>query len=115
MSKIVSLVFYPFHKAEFFKAGSIIPQRVLRSDKRKLKHKIVFGSDSYVFPYKNGYIVACMTNNDGCIIKIKDGVKNIKLTGSPYHIKGCTFFVGNDCGNDVQIEEIRKLLEKCNG
>lgn len=44
-------------RAKFYKAGSIIPFRVLAMRPRKYQHTLTFGSDSWVLPGARGYVV----------------------------------------------------------
>ena len=96
--------------AEFFPAGRIIPQRIIKSQ-RKHKSVIVFGSNSWALPTEKGYIVASDTNNRGCCIRILSGIRNAKLIGSPYTKKGETHWIGSS-NNDgkCQIDFINDIL-----
>jgi len=106
--------------AEFFPAGKIIPQRILKVP-RKLKHRTIFGSDTWVLNTPGGYV--CMTDIrvGGSAVKIAQrnrffenltfrikkpycGKKPRKTVfkGSPYHIKGITQFFGNAGLTDEQ-------------
>ena len=49
-------------QAEFFPAGKIIPQRILKGP-RRIKHLCNFSYDSYAVRTNGGYIVLCV--NDG--------------------------------------------------
>ena len=96
-------------KAEFFKAGSIIPQRVLKGP-RKVKHLIKFGSDSWVMPSYGGYIVAFDCKDTGSAIKINWQLKNANLYGSPYG-NWETFWCGNTKTSDEKwIENINAVM-----
>ncbi|CNI75612.1 Uncharacterised protein [Yersinia massiliensis] len=99
-------------RAEFFKKGSIIPQRIFKG-RRKTKHFVVFGSDSWVIPSYHGYVVLVDSKNSDCAIRIRgprrdsDCVvgsewrrsfrnhKQPSLRGSPYFYMGITRWMGN--------------------
>lgn len=95
-------------RSEFFKAGSIIPQRILKG-KRKWKHLFKFGSDSWALPTPNGYLVAVDTwKGLGAVhVKFMKNCVKLDLNGSPYG--GVTNWVGNHAGND---EVWSKILEE---
>lgn len=67
---------------EFYKKGSIIPQRVLKAERKK-KHHVTFCSDTWLVPTKSGYLCICNTGEHGSVINIT-GLKNAHLQGSPY-------------------------------
>ena len=105
-----------FSKAEFFKRGSIIPQRTLKGP-RNIKHMVCFGSDSYVLPSKRGYVIACMTKEStgGSCILIKHNFyknRNIMLTGSVYHKDLGSYWVGSNQGKDEQIKLLNILMNR---
>ncbi len=100
-------------RAEFFPAGKIIPQRILKGP-RKIKCCFLFGSDSWALPTPHGYVVACNAEKGGSAIRIRRtkaktfrhfwGGRNqhqVNLHGSPYrHFKekgNGTLWLGN-CG-----------------
>ena len=76
---------------EFYKKGSIIPQRVLKTERKK-KHHVTFGSDTWVVPTNSGYLCICDTGDHGSAINLT-GLKNAHLQGSPYG--GSTRWIGN--------------------
>ncbi len=104
-------------RAEFFKKGSIIPQRIFKG-RRKTKHFVVFGSDSLVIPSYHGYVVLVDSRNSDCAIRIRgprrdsdcvvrsEGLrsysnhKQLILRGSPYFHGGITKWMGNSCITD---------------
>lgn len=98
--------------AEFFPAGRIVPQRILKGP-RRYKHKVKFGSDSWALPTPRGYLVA--QDAGRCALYIGMGNrfqiygKSYKLTldGSPYVPNGGTNFVRK---SDDWIDVIRGLL-----
>jgi hypothetical protein len=97
--------------AEFFPSGRIIPQRILKSN-RKHKSKIVFGSDSWFIPTPAGYIGACDTQLESdylVLIKFRfDGV----IVGSPYVAGGGTTILGSYNKTQEQlIAEINRMYE----
>ncbi|AVX37804.1 hypothetical protein [Yersinia massiliensis] len=84
-------------RGEFFKKGSIIPQRILKG-RRKAKHFVVFGCDSWVIPAPMGYVVMVNSAYADCAIRLRGPRKNCKqliLRGSPYSPKGITKWIGN--------------------
>ncbi|PSH38345.1 hypothetical protein BA192_07855 [Yersinia pseudotuberculosis] len=86
-------------RAEFFKKGSIIPQRIFKG-RRKTKHFIVFGSDSWVIPTHHGYVVMVDSRNSDCAIRINwrknySSYKQLIIYGSPYFHEGTTKLEGN--------------------
>lgn len=83
---------------EFYKKGSIIPQRVLKTERKK-KHHVTFGSDTWLVPTRSGYLCICDTGKHGSAINIT-GLKNAHLQGSPYG--GSTQWVGNTYQTDEQ-------------
>lgn len=101
-------------KAEFFKAGSIIPQRVAKVTPRKESYKVVFGSDSWVLPAINGYVVAVNTADKGSALYVKNKFKNIKINGSPYGVG--TFFMGNAGLSDGEwLSSLNEKIEQLKG
>ena len=86
---------------EFYKKGSIIPQRVLKAERKK-KHHVKFGSDTWVVPTKSGYLCICDTGKDGSALKFSHKLKNATMVGSPYG--GTTRWIGNTNGTDSQHE-----------
>ena len=77
---------------EFYKKGSIVPQRVLKTERKK-KHYVLFGSDTWIVPTKSGYLCICDTGEDGSALKFSHKLKNATMVGSPYG--GSTRLVGN--------------------
>lgn len=74
-------------RAQFFKAGAIIPRRVLKCSHRKLQHIARFGAGHYVLPGRKGYV--CFSQQRGTsaidLRAAKRMRKTIVLRGSPYH------------------------------
>lgn len=97
---------------EFYKKGSIIPQRVLKTERKK-KHHVLFGSDTWIVPTKSGYLCICDTGKHGSAVSIS-GLKNASLQGSPYG--GCTHWLGNTYQTAEQHEttvlEVLAKMEK---
>ncbi len=89
-------------RAEFFKKGSIIPQRILKGDRRK-KHVVKFGSDCWAIPTPLGYLVAVDCTNGGSVVRVSKVPKNLHLVGSPYG--GSTFWHGNHLLTDKEWSE----------
>lgn len=85
-------------RAEFFKKGTIIPQRILRGP-RKQKHGVTFGSDSYAVPTGVGYLVITLCGRMGSAVNIRN-TRNATFSGSPYTPRGCTFWLGNAGASD---------------
>ncbi|HEC1649068.1 TPA: hypothetical protein R1156_000976 [Yersinia enterocolitica] len=104
-------------RGEFFKKGSIIPQRIFKG-RRKTKHFVVFGSDSWVIPAPHGHVILVDSRNSDCAIRIRgprkdsdcvvriEGLrsysnhKQLILRGSPYFHGGITKWMGNSCITD---------------
>ena len=86
---------------EFYKKGSIVPQRVLKTERKK-KHYVLFGCDTWIVPTKSGYLCICDTGKDGSALKFSYKLKNAHLVGSPYG--GTTQWVGNTSRNNDQYE-----------
>lgn len=94
---------------EFYKKGSIIPQRVLKTERKK-KHHVMFGSDTWIVPTKSGYLCICDTGEHGSAVSISC-LKNAHLQGSPYG--GSTQWVGNTYQTVEQHETfVLELLAK---
>lgn len=72
-------------RAKFYKAGAIIPFRVMAARPRKFQHLVTFGSDSWVLPGPRGYIVFFHNDSKGCALRIKDGMKSASVIGSIWH------------------------------
>lgn len=103
-------------KAEFFKAGSIVPQRVAKVTPRKASYMVVFGSDSWVLPAINGYVVAVNTADKGTALYVKNKFKNIKIkiNGSPYGVG--TFFMCNAGLSDGEwLSSLNEKIEQLKG
>ncbi len=95
---------------EFYKKGSIIPQRVLKSERKK-KHHITFGSDTWLVPTKSGYLCICDTGEHGSAVKFSYKLRNAQMVGSPY--SGATHWVGNtNRTNDQHENYVLELLTK---
>lgn len=79
--------------AQFFPAGRIIPQRILKGP-RKVKHWVRFGSDSWALPTPKGYLIAFDTTSRPPVPKInRSPFTNVTFTGSPYG--GTTYWLSN--------------------
>ena len=104
------MAYFDFSKAEFFKKGTIIPQRILKGP-RKLKHHIIFGSNVWCIPTPKGYLIAVDISNGDCVVRLKYSHKHkdINLFSSPYTKKGVTRWIGNHESNP---EDWQKLLDK---
>ena len=81
-------------RAEFFKKGTIIPQRILRGP-RKQKHGMTFGSDSYAIPTGAGYLIIVLCGEKGSAVVMSQWVRNALFRGSPHTKGGNTFWYGN--------------------
>lgn len=86
-------------RAEFFKKGSIIPQRILKGGRKK-KHVVKFGSDCWAIPTPLGYLVAVDYTNGGSVVIVSQVTKNLHLFGSPYG--GSTHWYGNHLLTDSE-------------
>ena len=84
--------------AEFFPAGKIIPQRILKGP-RRFKHNVTFGSNSWALRTSDGYVIASDTRESGLFIRIR-WVKDANFLGSPYTSNGGTYWIGNSVGGD---------------
>jgi hypothetical protein len=97
--------------AEFFPAGRIVPQRIIKGP-RKFKSGVIFGADSWALPTRKGYLIACdMRNSDHCV-SIKKA-HDCKFTGSPYFPPGSyTSWVssGHFGSDDAWIENLNACL-----
>jgi hypothetical protein len=106
--------------AEFFPAGRIIPQRIMKGQ-RKFKRLVIFDADTWVLNSNGGYVCMADTRNGDCAMRIlNDRAKsgNVSFTtkskyrprksekmvlrGSPYHVNGSTCFCGNSGITDEQ-------------
>jgi len=93
-------------RAEFFPAGKIIPQRILKGP-RRIKHLCNFSYDSYAVRTNGGYIVLCINDGSSKISKTSSAAilnypigsrcfgKNriLRLYGSPYTPGGVTHWL----------------------
>ena len=93
-------------RAEFFKKGSIIPQRILKGERKK-KHVVKFGSDCWAMPTPHGYLVAVDCMNGDSVVRISRMPPKLDLVGSPYG--GTTNWFGNHQLTDAEWSDI---LEK---
>lgn len=110
--------------AEFFPAGRIIPQRILKGP-RKLKQYFKFAVDCWAIPTPRGYVIAADSRKAGCAIrycapadhwtlngKLK---REINMFGSPYFKNGATNWTGNCGRTDEQwIDDLNNVLALCN-
>lgn len=95
---------------EFYKKDSIIPQRVLKSGRKK-KHHITFGSDTWLVPTKSGYLCICDTGSNGAALKTSYKLRNAQMVCSPY--SGTTHWLGNtNRTNDQHEADVLNQLAK---
>lgn len=80
-------------RVEFYPAGRIVPQRVLKGP-RKQKHRVVFGSNSWLVPTVGGYVVLVDCGINGAALRLHPNLRNACLQGSPYSV-GDTHWIGN--------------------
>ena len=80
-------------RVEFYPAGRIVPQRVLKGP-RKQKHRVVFGSDSWLVPTVGGYVVLVDCGVNGATLSFRSNLRNACLEGAPYSVGG-THWIGN--------------------
>lgn len=80
-------------RVEFYPAGRIVPQRVLKGP-RKQKHRVVFGSNSWLVPTVGGYVVLVDCGADGAALRFHSNLRNAYLQGSSYSVGG-THWIGN--------------------
>lgn len=98
--------------AKFFKRGSIVPRKVLACSPRKRQHQVCFGSDSWVLPGENGYVVFFHDVPGGSAIFLH-GKGPLHIQGSPYHPSGITNWIGDfKLSAEDQIQKINELLIK---
>jgi len=95
-------------RAQFFKRGAIIPRKVLAVKQRKLQHRLRFGSDSWVLPGKEGYVVFLHSTPVTSAVIIGSGVLDVQ--GSRYHETGMTYFIG-DSGSSPE-EHLERIQER---
>lgn len=71
------------HKAEFFKKGMVIPNRVVKIVKGNAKQKVNFKSNGCYVLHRDGvmYIMAQVRGEPSIIIK---NVHNVEITLNPY-------------------------------
>jgi hypothetical protein len=96
-------------RGEFFKAGKIIPSRILKSSNRKMQHCIKTGSNYWAFSTLSGYLIF-FENNDvdfTCVIKVANA-NNCTFHGSPYS-RGTTSWQGN---HEMNEDDFIKLFNK---
>lgn len=95
--------------AEFFPAGRIIPQRILKGP-RKYKSRVKFECDCWAITTHRGYFIAADARSTGFIFSINH-VKNAKFRGSPYFTNGETRWCWNkDITDDAWIRHINNAL-----
>lgn len=93
-------------RAQLFKAGSIIPRRVLKCHRRSAQHLLKFYNDTYVIPGPTGYV--CFMECDPAFVMRLDKPptklgESFTFTGSPYQ-PGGTHWFGQ---HDVTVEQFR--------
>jgi len=103
-------------RAEFFPAGKIIPQRILKGP-RKFKSNIRFDCRSWAMRTDFGYVIAAelaSSQHGDCVISIKH-TKNAHLKGSPYYPKSDgkgTIWIGDGRGVDEQLRLLNLVVSK---
>ena len=89
-------------RAEFFPAGKIIPQRILKGI-RQIKHLCKFTYDSYAVRTKNGYIVLCGNDEISKSNKIKtSAVATIRYPVGGRYLERIELF---DCVGPLILQE----------
>lgn len=74
-------------KAEFFKAGSVVPKRIMRLDTYKRHGRMTFGNDTWAFSSERGYIlIICDQKSSFFICKFS------KLKAPGYYYKNVRFW-----------------------
>ena len=86
-------------RAEFRKAGTILPRRILKCSNRRQQHKVILICDLYCIPTKSGYLLAADCRNSGVLII---NTRSCHLQGSPYNAGGGTTWIGNHGMADEQ-------------
>ncbi|MNI49688.1 hypothetical protein D3C77_365950 [compost metagenome] len=95
-------------RAEFFKEGAIVPQRILKGS-RKHKHHVVFGSPSWAVPTPHGYLVAVDRNHGSSLMNVCGyPFRKFTLTGAPYS-PGNTHWVTNFTQTNQEWSDALKL------
>ena len=95
-------------RVEFYPAGRIVPQRVLKGP-RKQKHRVVFDSNSWLVPTVGGYVVLVDCGANGAALRVRSSLCNVCLEGSPYS-NGATRWVGNAGLSEQEYAEYIMLL-----
>lgn len=74
-------------RAQFFPKGRIVPQRILKAP-RRVKDKVVFGSNTWALPYSHGYILVCEYIEGGFFVRVGNvnwsRSAKIRIVGAPY-------------------------------
>lgn len=100
-------------RVEFYSKGAIVPQRVLKSERRK-KHLVTFGSDSWLVPTRSGYLVLVDCGGTGSALTLRGNLSNAHLCGSPY--SGNTHWLGNCRMSESEYaSKVARELARLNG
>lgn len=77
-------------RAQFFKAGSIVPRRAIKCTQRKWQHLLKFANDTYMIPGPHGYVAFSETVGAKYFSKINTPMALV-FNGSPYHRRDPSF------------------------
>lgn len=88
-------------RAQLFKAGHIVPRRILKCTRRKAQHLLRFWSDTYAIPVPGGYLLFTEKCADFYIEMRRSYGRfneNWRFKGAPYHAgrpgnRGATWFM----------------------
>lgn len=101
--------------AEFFPCGRIVPQRILKGP-RRIKHKVKFGADCWLFQNPLGVVIFAETsspNSNGAIIRTS--LATIRgMSFVPYSAKGVLRWIPDQLtGRAIENEEnILKIINR---
>lgn len=98
----------------FYKAGSIVPERVLSTRPKHKRHLVKFGSDCWVLGVnRHGCMVVAMECGEiNSAVRLPYILHNIRCLGGKY-VNGGTYWIGNHGQTDEQwAENIENALLK---
>lgn len=92
-------------RAEFFQMGRIIPQRIVCGP-RKIKHNVVFGSDTWAMYTPRGYVMV-LAGGD----RHRSAIEILRITnGTFFSRNGGTHWFGPIDGEHVQLEALNRFF-----
>lgn len=101
-------------RAQFFKAGSIIPARIFRCAPRKFQHKLKFAGDSWALPTRHGYLLVIEVKDlEDPAIRVEGSKFPISLNvrGCPYHPKGSRVHVFYGTSEKLEVASLQILVQ----